>query len=163
MNAAVTQMRSDTTAMRPFQVNVPEAELTELRRRIKATRLPEKEPVADMSQGVPLATVEKLTNCARASDHCADSQQEAASSMLRRGWATDIVIESAVGDYPVFVCVECCDRSRTSTRKSVSSHYGVTEELSTESPNVQYVNCASSLPAVTTQATRSAQGVRHSG
>ena len=48
-------------AIRPFHVNVPEAELTELRRRIKATRLPEKEPVADMSQGVPLATIEKLT------------------------------------------------------------------------------------------------------
>ena len=46
--------------MRPFRVDVPEAELTELRRRIKATRLPEKEPVADMSQGVPLATIEKL-------------------------------------------------------------------------------------------------------
>ena len=42
-------------------MNVPEAELTELRRRIKATRLPEKEPVADMSQGVQLATIEKLT------------------------------------------------------------------------------------------------------
>ena len=41
-------------------MDVPDAELTELRRRIKATRLPEKEPVADMSQGIPLATVEKL-------------------------------------------------------------------------------------------------------
>ena len=60
MNAAVEQMSSDETAVRPFHVNVPEAELTELRRRIKATRFPEKEPVADMSQGVPLATVEKL-------------------------------------------------------------------------------------------------------
>ena len=60
MNAAAEQMGSDKTAVRPFRVDVPEAELTELRRRIKATRLPEKEPVADMSQGVPLATVEKL-------------------------------------------------------------------------------------------------------
>ena len=51
---------SDTTAIRPFQVNIPEAELTDLRRRINATRFPEKEPVADFSQGVPLATVEKL-------------------------------------------------------------------------------------------------------
>ena len=52
---------SDKTALRPFQVEFREAELTELRRRIKATRLPEKEPVADISQGVPLATIEKLT------------------------------------------------------------------------------------------------------
>jgi pimeloyl-ACP methyl ester carboxylesterase len=39
---------------------VPEAELEELRRRILATRLPEKETVADFTQGVPLATVQKL-------------------------------------------------------------------------------------------------------
>src|SRR5688572_224833 len=60
MNAVVEQMSSDKTAVRPFRVDVPDAELTELRRRIKSTRFPEKEPVADMSQGVPLATVEKL-------------------------------------------------------------------------------------------------------
>jgi pimeloyl-ACP methyl ester carboxylesterase len=47
-------------AIRPFQVNVPEAELTELRARINATRWPEREPVTDHSQGVPLATVQKL-------------------------------------------------------------------------------------------------------
>ena len=65
MTPSATEQRSeqatDKTALRPFRVNVPEAELTDLRRRIKATRLPEKEPVADMSQGVPLATIEKLT------------------------------------------------------------------------------------------------------
>ena len=60
MNAVVEQAGTATTAMRPFRVDVPEAELTELRRRINSTRLPEKEPVADMSQGVQLATVEKL-------------------------------------------------------------------------------------------------------
>ena len=60
MSAAVEQMVSDATAVRPFRVDVAEAELTDLRRRIKATRLPEKEPVADMSQGVALATVENL-------------------------------------------------------------------------------------------------------
>jgi pimeloyl-ACP methyl ester carboxylesterase len=60
MNAAAEQVGSDKNAVRPFRVDVPDAELTDLRRRIKATRLPEKEPVADMSQGVPLATVEKL-------------------------------------------------------------------------------------------------------
>ena len=51
---------ADKTAIRPFHVNVPEAELTELRRRINATRWPEKEPVADFSQGAPLATMQKL-------------------------------------------------------------------------------------------------------
>jgi pimeloyl-ACP methyl ester carboxylesterase len=64
--ATVTERHSEqtteTTAIRPFQVSIPEAELTELRRRINATRLPEKETVADFSQGVPLATVQKLTN-----------------------------------------------------------------------------------------------------
>ena len=50
----------ETTAIRPFQVNIPDAELTDLRRRIDATRFPEKETVADFSQGVPLATVQKL-------------------------------------------------------------------------------------------------------
>ena len=51
---------AEATAIRPFSVNVPETELAELRRRIKATRFPEKETVNDFSQGVPLATVQKL-------------------------------------------------------------------------------------------------------
>jgi pimeloyl-ACP methyl ester carboxylesterase len=46
--------------IRPFHVNVPEAELTELRRRIDATRWPERELVTDISQGVQLATIQKL-------------------------------------------------------------------------------------------------------
>jgi pimeloyl-ACP methyl ester carboxylesterase len=50
----------EATEIRPFQVNVPEAELTELRRRINATRWPEREPVPDASQGVQLATMQKL-------------------------------------------------------------------------------------------------------
>jgi pimeloyl-ACP methyl ester carboxylesterase len=49
-----------TAAIRPFHVNVPEAELTELRRRINATRWPERELVTDISQGVQLATIQKL-------------------------------------------------------------------------------------------------------
>ena len=55
-----TQQPSDKNAIRPFQVSFPEAELTELRRRIKATKWPEREPVADASQGVQLATMQKL-------------------------------------------------------------------------------------------------------
>ena len=47
-------------AIRPFTVNVPEAELIDLRRRIEATRWPERETVADASQGVQLATMQKL-------------------------------------------------------------------------------------------------------
>ena len=42
MNATAQQRGSDKTAIRPFQVNVPEEELTELRRRINATRWPER-------------------------------------------------------------------------------------------------------------------------
>jgi hypothetical protein len=51
---------TDKTAIRPFHVNVPEAELTELRRRIDATRWPERETVGDASQGVQLATAQQL-------------------------------------------------------------------------------------------------------
>jgi pimeloyl-ACP methyl ester carboxylesterase len=47
-------------AIRPFHVDVPEAELTELRRRINATKWPERETVADASQGVQLATMQAL-------------------------------------------------------------------------------------------------------
>jgi hypothetical protein len=50
----------EATDLRPFQVNIPDADLAELRRRIVAARLPERETVTDFSQGVPLATVEKL-------------------------------------------------------------------------------------------------------
>ncbi len=51
----------EATAIRPFQVTVaPEAELADLRRRINATRWPERETVADASQGVQLATTQAL-------------------------------------------------------------------------------------------------------
>jgi pimeloyl-ACP methyl ester carboxylesterase len=49
-----------TTEIRPFHVNVPEAELTELRRRINATKWPDRETVTDQSQGVQFATMQKL-------------------------------------------------------------------------------------------------------
>jgi pimeloyl-ACP methyl ester carboxylesterase len=51
---------SGNSDIRPFSVNVPEAELTELRRRINATRWPDRELVNDISQGVQLATIQKL-------------------------------------------------------------------------------------------------------
>src|SRR5262245_45729550 len=60
MSTVAEQTRNDTVALRQFQISVPEAELDELRRRVNATRLPERETVSDFTQGVPLATVEKL-------------------------------------------------------------------------------------------------------
>jgi pimeloyl-ACP methyl ester carboxylesterase len=48
------------TDVRPFQVEIPEAELAELRRRIEATRWPSAELAADRSQGVQLATLQAL-------------------------------------------------------------------------------------------------------
>ena len=46
--------------IRPFRVNVPDETLRELRRRINATEWPERETVGDQSQGVQLATIQKL-------------------------------------------------------------------------------------------------------
>jgi pimeloyl-ACP methyl ester carboxylesterase len=47
-------------AIRPFRVDVPQADLDDLRRRLAATRWPEKETVSDWSQGVPLASLQEL-------------------------------------------------------------------------------------------------------
>jgi len=66
MTATVATEDSNTlatgkSAIRPFpKVNVPETELTELRRRINATRWPERETVTDATQGVELATTQAL-------------------------------------------------------------------------------------------------------
>jgi len=48
------------TEIRPFRVNVPEAEVADLRRRIQATKWPERELVADQSQGVQLAIMQAV-------------------------------------------------------------------------------------------------------
>jgi pimeloyl-ACP methyl ester carboxylesterase len=58
--ADTTEKTSGATAIRPFTTEIPEAEIEELRARIAATRWPEKEPVADQSQGVQLATIQAL-------------------------------------------------------------------------------------------------------
>jgi pimeloyl-ACP methyl ester carboxylesterase len=50
----------EKTAVRHFQVGFPEEDVAELRRRIGATRWPERETVADDSQGVPLALMQDL-------------------------------------------------------------------------------------------------------
>jgi pimeloyl-ACP methyl ester carboxylesterase len=51
---------SSATEVRPFRVDVPEEELVDLRRRLSATRWPERETVVDASQGVQLATMQEL-------------------------------------------------------------------------------------------------------
>jgi pimeloyl-ACP methyl ester carboxylesterase len=51
---------SGSTAIRPFERSFPMDDLTELRRRVAATRWPERETVGDDSQGVPLATIQEL-------------------------------------------------------------------------------------------------------
>ncbi len=53
-------VKTENSAIRPFAISTPEAELGELRRRIAATRWPEKEPVPDHSQGVQLETIQEL-------------------------------------------------------------------------------------------------------
>jgi pimeloyl-ACP methyl ester carboxylesterase len=58
--SATTEQPADATAIRPFNVDVPEEELAELRRRVEATRLPSRELVGDRSQGVQLATIQAL-------------------------------------------------------------------------------------------------------
>ena len=60
--SATTEKPSGATEIRPFQVEVPEADLEDLRQRIAATRLPSRELVDDRSQGVQLATIEALAS-----------------------------------------------------------------------------------------------------
>lgn len=49
-----------STDIRPFRVNFPDADLADLKRRVAATRWPDKEQVADTTQGVQLATMRQL-------------------------------------------------------------------------------------------------------
>ena len=66
MTSTITEAARPTVGasadIRPFRVNVPDAELADLRRRIKATRWPEVETVANASQGVQLATMQSLAH-----------------------------------------------------------------------------------------------------
>lgn len=74
----------DKMAIRPFEANIPDAELSELRRRINATRWPDRETVPDATQGVQLSTVQKLA----------------------RYWATEYdwrKIETRMNAYPQFI------------------------------------------------------------
>ena len=79
-----TEQTNDKTAIRPFRYEAPEAELVELRRRIAATRFPDKETVPDFSQGVQLAFIQALA----------------------RYWATDYdwrKVEAKLNSYPQFI------------------------------------------------------------
>jgi pimeloyl-ACP methyl ester carboxylesterase len=55
-----SKQATQQNAMRPFVVSCPDATLAELRERIEATRWPDRETVADASQGVQLATMQRL-------------------------------------------------------------------------------------------------------
>lgn len=55
-----TETAPPLTPIRPFHIDVPDQALAELRRRVQATQLPERETVKDGSQGVQLATIQKL-------------------------------------------------------------------------------------------------------
>jgi pimeloyl-ACP methyl ester carboxylesterase len=59
---AVPTATAEDATIRPFQVSFPEEDLADLRRRIDATRWPERETVDDDSQGVPLATMQELAS-----------------------------------------------------------------------------------------------------
>src|ERR1700720_1247133 len=56
------QAGSVTSDIRPFRVSFPEEQVTDLRRRVKATKWPERETVADDTQGVRLVTMQALAS-----------------------------------------------------------------------------------------------------
>jgi pimeloyl-ACP methyl ester carboxylesterase len=58
-----------TDGLRPFRINVPEDALVDLRQRIAATRWPDRETVADQSQGLQLATIQELARYWRKDYH----------------------------------------------------------------------------------------------
>ena len=62
LSSATQRGGEPADAIRPFRVSVPETELTDLRKRILATRWPERETVADATQGVQLATMQSLAD-----------------------------------------------------------------------------------------------------
>jgi len=58
--AAASAPAAEDSRIRPFRINIPKAQLVDLRRRIAATRWPDKETVADQSQGAQLAKLQEL-------------------------------------------------------------------------------------------------------
>ena len=79
-----TTNASSADGIRPFTIETPQADLDDLRARIEGTRWPEREPVADQSQGMQLATMQKLA----------------------RYWATEYdwrKVEARLNSYPNFI------------------------------------------------------------
>jgi hypothetical protein len=64
-NAPVLVLPAATKDVTPFNVDVPQAALDDLKRRLATVRWPDKEPVTDWSQGVPLAKAQALVECWR--------------------------------------------------------------------------------------------------
>jgi pimeloyl-ACP methyl ester carboxylesterase len=60
LEAMTETLTQDKVDIRPFKVNVPDAQITDLRSRVRATKWPERETVTDASQGVQLATTQAL-------------------------------------------------------------------------------------------------------
>src|SRR5262249_3146452 len=52
--------RAESPEIRPFRVSIADTDIAEMRRRVKATRWPDRETVPDATQGVQLATMQKL-------------------------------------------------------------------------------------------------------
>jgi len=61
IRAAQIALPTNTKEVTPFKVHVPQAALDDLKKRLANTRWPDKEPVSDWSQGVPLAQAQELT------------------------------------------------------------------------------------------------------
>ena len=57
-----SQTSSDDTSIRPVHVGFPDADVEDLRRRVEATRWPERETVGDDSQGVRLELIQELAH-----------------------------------------------------------------------------------------------------
>jgi pimeloyl-ACP methyl ester carboxylesterase len=62
VNVFVVGSGAENAAIRPFEAHFPDEDLADLKRRILATRWPERETVADDTQGVQLATMQKLAD-----------------------------------------------------------------------------------------------------
>jgi len=60
VSATVSVQPSDDKSIRPFRVNISEEQLVDLRRRIAATRWPDRETVNDQSQGIQLSMLKPL-------------------------------------------------------------------------------------------------------
>ena len=58
--SAVAVAQNNKDAIRPFRIDIPQQALDDLRRRVAATRWPDRETVTDSSQGVQLATIQRL-------------------------------------------------------------------------------------------------------